>query len=66
MFGSGEELSNIEFAAGRASFDAAGSKKLESLAKALVERNALKLEITGWPTRKPIARASSVSLSSGR
>ncbi len=47
MFGSGEELSNIEFAAGRASFDAAGSKKLESLAKALVERNSLKLEITG-------------------
>lgn len=47
MFGSGEELSNVEFAAGRTSIDAAASQKLESLAKALRERNALKLEITG-------------------
>lgn len=47
MFGGGEELSNVEFAAGRAGFDAAATKKLESLAKALVERNSLKLEITG-------------------
>ena len=47
MFGSGEELSNVEFAVGRASLDAAGTKKLESLAKALVERNSLKLEIVG-------------------
>ncbi|MBF1164997.1 MAG: hypothetical protein HXL68_08140 [Dechloromonas agitata] len=47
MFGSGEELSNVEFAVGRASIDAAATKKLESLAKALVERNSLKLEITG-------------------
>lgn len=46
MFGSGEELSNVEFAVGRASIDAAATK-LESLAKALVERNSLKLEITG-------------------
>ncbi len=29
------------------SLDAAGTKKLESLAKALVERNSLKLEIVG-------------------
>ena len=47
MFGGGDELSNIEFAAGRASLNAAGSKKLEALAKALNERSALKLEITG-------------------
>jgi outer membrane protein OmpA-like peptidoglycan-associated protein len=47
MFGSGEELSNVEFAAGRAGIDAAANKRLESLAKALVERNSLKLEITG-------------------
>ncbi|UCV27110.1 DUF748 domain-containing protein [Ferribacterium limneticum] len=47
MFGSGEELSNVEFAVGRAGIDGAGTKKLENLAKALVERNSLKLEITG-------------------
>ena len=47
MFGSGEELSNIEFAPGRAGLDASASRKLESLAKALVERNSLKLEVTG-------------------
>ena len=47
MFGSGEELSNIEFAVGRVGIDGAGTKKLENLAKALVERNSLKLEITG-------------------
>uniref|UniRef100_Q47FN3 DUF748 domain-containing protein n=1 Tax=Dechloromonas aromatica (strain RCB) TaxID=159087 RepID=Q47FN3_DECAR len=47
MFGSGEELSNIEFAVGRVGINDAGTKKLESLAKALVERNSLKLEITG-------------------
>jgi len=47
MFGGGEELSNIEFAAGRAGFDTVATKKLESLAKALVERNSLKLEVTG-------------------
>ena len=47
MVGGGEELSNVEFAAGRASLNDASTKKLESLAKALNERNALKLEITG-------------------
>ncbi len=47
MFGGGDELSNVEFAAGRASLNAAGSKKLEALAKALNERSALKLEIAG-------------------
>ncbi len=47
MFGGGDELSNIEFAAGRATLNDAAGKKLEVLAKALNERNALKLEITG-------------------
>lgn len=47
MFGGGEELSQVEFAAGRASIDATAGKKLEMLAKAMNERNSLKLEITG-------------------
>jgi hypothetical protein len=47
MFGSGDELSNVEFAAGRATLNDAAGKKLEALAKALNERNSLKLEITG-------------------
>ncbi|AXS79632.1 DUF748 domain-containing protein [Dechloromonas sp. HYN0024] len=47
MFGSGDELSNIEFAAGRATLNDAAGKKLEAMAKALNERNSLKLEITG-------------------
>ena len=47
MFGGGEELSNVEFAPGRARLDEAATKKLESLAKALSERDSLKLEITG-------------------
>jgi hypothetical protein len=47
MFGSGDELSNVEFAAGRATLNDTAGKKLEALAKALTERNALKLEITG-------------------
>lgn len=47
LFGGGEELSNIEFAPGYASFDATANKKLETLAKALNERASLKLEIAG-------------------
>ncbi len=47
MFGGGEELSNIEFGPGRASLGDAATKRLESLAKALTERDSLKLEITG-------------------
>lgn len=47
MLGSGEELSNVEFAPGRARIDQEAGKKLETLAKALSEREALKLEITG-------------------
>lgn len=47
MVGGGEELSVLEFASGRSSLDPAGSKKLESLAKALNDRAALKLDISG-------------------
>jgi hypothetical protein len=47
MVGGGEALSSVEFAAGRADLDTAATKKLESLARALNERDSLKLEITG-------------------
>lgn len=47
MFGDGEELSSIAFEPGRRRIDDAAQKKLESLAKALRERDALKLDITG-------------------
>jgi hypothetical protein len=47
MFGGGDELSNVEFVAGYAAINEAATKKLESLSKALAERNSLKLEITG-------------------
>lgn len=47
LFGGGEELSYLEFDAGRYAIPAAGEAKLKSLAKALGDRPALKLEITG-------------------
>jgi hypothetical protein len=47
LFGGGDELSNVEFVAGYAAINDAAGKKLEALAKALTERNSLKLEITG-------------------
>lgn len=47
MFGGGEELSNVEFAAGYATFDAEAQKRLENLSKALIDRPALKIEIEG-------------------
>ncbi len=47
LFGGGEELSSVEFEVGRAGLTAAAVKKLEALAKAMVDRPALKLEITG-------------------
>ncbi|MCK9984309.1 MAG: hypothetical protein AzoDbin1_00781 [Azoarcus sp.] len=46
MFGGGEELSYIEFAPGRASLDPATTGKVATLARALADRPALKLEIT--------------------
>ncbi|HOI52220.1 MAG TPA: DUF748 domain-containing protein, partial [Azonexus sp.] len=48
LFGGGEELSTLAFAPGRTQFDAAAQKKLETLARALSERAALKLEIAGY------------------
>ena len=47
MFGSGEELSTIEFDNGRASITSDAQKRLENLAKALIDRPSLKLEIEG-------------------
>lgn len=47
MFGGGEELSWLEFDPGSRVLSDAGKAKLESLAKALADRPALKLEITG-------------------
>ena len=47
MFGGGEELSNVAFPTGLASLEPAAVGRLEALAKALRERNALNLEITG-------------------
>ncbi|MBK7664913.1 MAG: DUF748 domain-containing protein [Sterolibacteriaceae bacterium] len=47
LFGGGEELSYVEFEAGRHAISEAGEAKLKSLAKALNDRPALKLEIAG-------------------
>jgi len=46
-FGSGEQLSEISFSPGRAELDAEAEKRLQTLSKALIDRPALKLEITG-------------------
>lgn len=47
LFGGGEELSTVEFPAGRAALGTAVLHRLEILAKAMGERPGLKLEITG-------------------
>lgn len=47
LFGEGEELSQIDFAPGRASLTANSEKRLQSLAAALSARPALTLDITG-------------------
>jgi len=47
LFGGGEQLSFVSFEPGRPDFAAGETKKLDTLAKALVERPALELEITG-------------------
>ncbi len=46
LFGDGQELSQITFAPGRDTLDEAARQKLQTLAKALREREALRLEIT--------------------
>ncbi|GGI53877.1 DUF748 domain-containing protein [Oxalicibacterium solurbis] len=47
MFGGGEELSHLAFDPGRAALTDKASEKLKTIAKALDDRPALKLEITG-------------------
>lgn len=47
MFGGGEELSHLAFDPGRAALSDKASEKLKTIAKALDDRPALKLEITG-------------------
>ena len=47
LVGGGEELSYVEFGAGRADLDEAGTRKLETLAKALLERPELQVEAGG-------------------
>ena len=45
--GHGEELAYVEFAPGSALLDPAGDAKIQSIAKALVDRPALKLDVAG-------------------
>ncbi len=45
--GKGEEFSSVDFAAGHDTLDDAASRKLDALAKALNDRPALKLKVTG-------------------
>ena len=47
MFGGGEELSYLAFDSGRSALSDKAEEKLKSIAKALTDRPALKLEITG-------------------
>ncbi len=47
MFGGGEELSTVDFDAGRATVLPAAEKRLETLARALIDRPALRLEVEG-------------------
>ncbi|MDR3300247.1 MAG: DUF748 domain-containing protein [Candidatus Accumulibacter sp.] len=47
MFGGGEELADVEFAPGRAALTEDAVKRLENLARALIERPALRFEIEG-------------------
>lgn len=47
IFGGGEELSTLDFDPGRVNLVPAATKKLEALAKAMNDRPALKLEISG-------------------
>lgn len=47
LFGGGEELAYVEFAAGRTTLTPAAKLKLDNLATALKNRSALRLDITG-------------------
>ena len=48
VFGHGEELSNLEFDYGSSTISSQGQQKLDTIAKALTDRPALKLEIQGF------------------
>ncbi|MGD0662402.1 MAG: DUF748 domain-containing protein [Syntrophorhabdales bacterium] len=48
VFGHGQELSNVEFDYGSSTVPAQGLQKVDTIAKALSDRPALKLEITGF------------------
>jgi len=47
MFGSGEELDYVAFQPGRSDLDNEGTKKLDTMVKALQDRPKLKLEVDG-------------------
>lgn len=47
LFGGGEELAYIEFTPGSAALNSVAEGKLKNLTKALIDRPALKLDITG-------------------
>ncbi len=57
LAGAGEELSYIEFEPGQAGLPAKGQKKIDTLAKALYDRPALKLEIGAFIDLKADAEA---------
>ncbi len=48
LFGGGEELGYVEFDYGQSTLSEGNLKKIETLAKALQERTALRLDITGY------------------
>jgi uncharacterized protein involved in outer membrane biogenesis len=52
MFGGGDDLSGVAFAPGTSSLSAAEEGKLHNLAKALLDRPAIKLELTGFVDRE--------------
>lgn len=52
MFGSGEDLSAVSFMPGLSSLAPSEKQKLSTLAKGLVDRPALKVEITGYVHRE--------------
>ncbi len=47
LFGGGQDLSQVDFAAGTAALAPATEQRLEALAKALADRPGLKMDITG-------------------
>lgn len=47
LFSGGEELSHLDFAAGRADLGPEAQKRLEALARAMLDRPGLKLEVSG-------------------